>query len=31
MDYKENQYKVLDLSLADFGAKEINIAEEEMP
>jgi S-adenosylhomocysteine hydrolase len=31
MDYKENEYKVADLSLANFGRKEIDIAEEEMP
>jgi len=31
MDYKENEYKVSDISLADFGAKEIRLAEKEMP
>jgi adenosylhomocysteinase len=31
MDYKENLYKVADLNLADFGRKELDIAEEEMP
>jgi len=31
MDYKENEYKVADLSLADFGRKELDIAEQEMP
>ncbi len=31
MDYKENSYKVADLSLANFGRKELDIAEQEMP
>lgn len=31
MDYKEWQYKVADMSLADFGRKELDIAEKEMP
>jgi len=31
MDYKENEYKVADLSQAEFGRKELDIAEEEMP
>lgn len=31
MDYKENMYKVADLSLAEFGRKELDIAEHEMP
>lgn len=31
MDYKEWFYKVADLSLAEFGRKEIDIAEKEMP
>lgn len=31
MDYKENAYKVKDLSLADRGRKEIELAEVEMP
>lgn len=31
MDYKENLYKVRDLSLASFGRKELDIAEHEMP
>ncbi|MGZ5002143.1 MAG: adenosylhomocysteinase, partial [Chthoniobacterales bacterium] len=28
---KTNDYKVADISLADFGRREINIAEQEMP
>lgn len=31
MDYKENQYKVKDISLAAWGRKEIELAEAEMP
>ncbi len=31
MDYKENQYKVADLSLASWGRKEIEVSEHEMP
>lgn len=31
MDYKEWQYKVADMSLAEFGRKELDIAEKEMP
>jgi adenosylhomocysteinase len=31
MKLKEKNYKVKDISLADFGRKEINIAEKEMP
>jgi len=31
MDYKVNEYKVADLSLADFWRKELDIAEQEMP
>lgn len=31
MDYKEGQYKVKDMSLADRGRKEIELAEAEMP
>jgi adenosylhomocysteinase len=31
MKLKESNYKVKDMSLADFGRKEINIAEKEMP
>ena len=31
MDYKENQYKVADLSLASWGRKEIKVSEHEMP
>ncbi|QFR39308.1 adenosylhomocysteinase [Candidatus Gracilibacteria bacterium 28_42_T64] len=31
MDYKENQYKVADLSLAEWGRKEIEVSEHEMP
>ncbi len=31
MDYKENKYKVADLSQADFWRKELDIAEKEMP
>lgn len=31
MDYKENEYKVADMNLADFGRKELDIAEQEMP
>lgn len=31
MDYKEWFYKVADLNLSDFGRKEIDIAEKEMP
>src|SRR6187551_2216249 len=30
-DTKKNDYKVADISLADFGRREINIAEQEMP
>ena len=28
---KDNYYKIRDIKLADFGRKEINIAEKEMP
>ncbi|MFA5917083.1 MAG: adenosylhomocysteinase [Candidatus Gracilibacteria bacterium] len=31
MDFKEGQYKVADLSLADYGRKELDTAEKEMP
>jgi len=31
MDSKEGQYKVKDLSLAEWGRKEIQLAEAEMP
>jgi len=31
MDQKDNHYKVADLNLADFGRKELDIAEQEMP
>lgn len=31
MDYKEGAYKVKDLSLADWGRREISLAESEMP
>ena len=31
MDYKENEYKIADLSQADFWRKELDIAEQEMP
>jgi len=31
MDYKENIYKVADLTTAEFGRKELEIAEYEMP
>jgi adenosylhomocysteinase len=31
MDFKEWQYKVADLSLADYGRKELDTAEKEMP
>jgi S-adenosylhomocysteine hydrolase len=31
MDYKENIYKVADLKTAQFGRKELNISEYEMP
>ncbi len=31
MDYKQGQYKVKDLSLAEWGRKEITLAEAEMP
>ncbi len=31
MDYKENLYKVKDISLAEWGRKEIELAEAEMP
>jgi S-adenosylhomocysteine hydrolase len=31
MDYKENMYKIADISLASWGRKELDIAEEEMP
>jgi len=31
MDYKEGKYKVQDLKLADWGRKEIEMAEKEMP
>jgi len=31
MDYKENMYKVADMNLAEFGRKELEIAEHEMP
>jgi len=31
MDFKDNKYKIADLSLAEFGRKELDIAEQEMP
>jgi S-adenosylhomocysteine hydrolase len=31
MDYKNNQYKVKDISLSEFGEKEVTLAEKEMP
>ncbi len=31
MEYKENSYKIADLTLADFGRKELDIAQQEMP
>jgi adenosylhomocysteinase len=31
MDYKENYYKIADINLSEYGRKELDIAEQEMP